>query len=105
MNVYFNATVILSIATAICAGVAAYYWFRSSRTEIGDDSDTIASIDDNPAEHILGAQADISIIRIGLRHSAKLNGIAAIWSGFAALFAALASITGALSLHLQLQSG
>ena len=52
VNVHFNATVILSIANAICAGVAACFWFRSGCTAVGEDSEIIASIDDNPAEHI-----------------------------------------------------
>ena len=100
MNVNLSATVLLSIATAVCAGFGAFYWFRSSLTDVGGDSQTIASIDDNPAEHILGAQVDIAAIRIGLRESARLNKIAAIWSGFAAFFVALASIAAALLAHV-----
>ena len=100
MNVNLSHTALLSIATAICAGVAAFYWFRSSLADVGDGSQSNASIEDNPAEHILNAQVEIAAIQIGLRHSARLNKIAAIWSAFAALFAALASIAGALSAHV-----
>jgi hypothetical protein len=97
MITHFSPSGLLSVATAVCAGVAAFYWFQSSRADLGEEFQIAASVDDNPALHIISAQADIETLRSGMRQSARLNKIAAIWSGLAAIFTALTSLAVALS--------
>lgn len=86
------AGLIASIATAICAFIASWFWYLSSRPTPEMAEPLIASIADVPAQFILGAQADIYSIRDALRESSRLNKCAAIWSALAALFGAISAV-------------
>jgi len=78
-------------ATAVCALVAARYWYLSSRPNPIFFPEPVASIDDNPAEHILGAQANIDSIYAVLVEASRLNKLASIWSAWAAALGAVAA--------------
>lgn len=66
--------------------VAAAYWFKASKTYIPD---SVASISDVPELHIYSTQ-------VAFNESSRLNSIAAIWTGVAAIFSATASVLGVL---------
>jgi hypothetical protein len=52
----------------------------------------LASIDDNPAEHIMEVQVNIYSIQAALIEASRLNKRAAIWSAIAAFMGATAAI-------------
>jgi hypothetical protein len=83
-------TKILAITFAglglIAAIIAATYWWKASKTGI---SDPAASISDVPELHILSTQ-------VAFYESSRLNSRAAIWTGFAAMLSAVASVLGVL---------
>jgi hypothetical protein len=66
--------------------VAAYYWWKASRVPI---SQSDASISDVPERYILATQ-------VAFNESSRLNGVAAIWTGAAAILSAAASVLGVL---------
>jgi hypothetical protein len=55
-----------SFATAICALIAAWYWYRSSRPAPPPSLEIYASIDDAPAQYILDARVAIDSIQLVL---------------------------------------
>ena len=83
-------TKLLAIGLAVlglCAAiVAARYWWKASRAGIPE---TNISISDVPETHILGTQ-------VAFNESSRLNSIAAIWTGAAAVLSAAASVLGVL---------
>lgn len=81
-----TAAVILAVCGFIASTVAARYWWRASRVTIAE---TVASITDVPELHIMGTQ-------VAFNESARLNQIAAIWTGVAALLSSVASVAGVL---------
>lgn len=83
---------LFSTATALCALIAAWYWCLSSRPtpELAEPSS--ASIDDNPAEHILEAQVNTYSIHAALLEASRLNKRAALWSAAAAALGGVAAI-------------
>jgi len=83
---------VLALATAVCSGFAAWYWWCSSRQKVIENEPLNPSIGDNPELHILTAQVDIGNLQSALRESSRLNKIAATWSALAAGFAAVAAI-------------
>lgn len=85
----------LALATAFCSGLAAWYWWRSSRQEIIENEELDTSITDDPAGHILSARVEIGDLQSVLRESSRLNKIAATWSALAAGFAAVAALLSA----------
>lgn len=88
------AYIVCSAATAVCALIAAGYWYLSSRPAptISEPSD--ASISDAPELHILSAQVDVCSVQAALAEVSRLNKKAAIWSAIAALFGAVTAILG-----------
>jgi hypothetical protein len=66
--------------------IAAYHWWRASRVDIPAST---ASISDVPELHILGTQ-------VAFNESSRLNQVAAIWTGAAALLSSAASVFGVL---------
>jgi len=94
MNTLRIAYIICSAATAICALVAASYWYLSSRPTPALGDPPVASISDVPELHIMSAQADVYEVQVALAEASRLNKKAAIWSAIAALFGAAAAILG-----------
>jgi hypothetical protein len=92
MNLTRLGFIVSSLATALCALVAAIYWYLSSRPAPDALETPSASISDNPEIHILGAQVDIYSIHAALAEVSRLNKHAAIWSALAALFGAIAAL-------------
>jgi hypothetical protein len=74
-----------SFATATCALIAAWYWYRSSRPAPLPSLEIFASIDDAPTQYILDARVAIDSIQVVLAETSRLNKLAAIWSAFAAV--------------------
>jgi hypothetical protein len=74
---------LIGLAAAI---VAAIYWWSASRVAIPP---TVVSISDVPELHILGTQ-------VAYNESSRLNSRAAVWTGIAALFSAIASVLSVL---------
>jgi hypothetical protein len=93
MTVRRIAFVFFTLASAACALVAALYWFRSSLPTPKTRIQITASIDDVPAQHIQGTQADIYDLHFILMKVSRLNKNASIWSGLAAIFGAAAAFT------------
>lgn len=88
--------IVCSAATAICALVAALYWYLSSRPAPTFSEIPNASISDVPELYTMSVQVDIYATRDALLEAAALNKKAAIWSASAAIFGALAAIAGIL---------
>jgi hypothetical protein len=85
---------IFAAATALAAFTAAIYWYLSGRPTPETTVPPTASISDNPAAYILGAQVNIFMIHQTLYEASRLNKKAAIWSAIAAFLGALTSILG-----------
>jgi len=81
-----------SVLSALCAFAAAWYWYRSSRPSPDIPAPPEASIDDNPALHILDAQVNTYRIQAALLETSRLNKTAAIWSAAAALWGGVAAV-------------
>jgi hypothetical protein len=79
-------SVVLAVATLGTSLMAAWYWLKSSRVDIGDVR--LPSVSDVPEAHIL--QTQVAIIQ-----SSRLNAIAAKWTGAAAVLGAITAIWGA----------
>jgi hypothetical protein len=94
MSTLRSAYIVCSAATAICALVAARYWYLSSRPAPAISDPPDASISDAPEIHILNAQVDVYAVQAALTEASRLNKKAAIWSALAALFGAAAAILG-----------
>ena len=94
MNTFRVAYIICSAATAICALIAAGYWYLSSRPTPVLNVPPEASISDVPELHIMNAQVDVYGVQAALAEASRLNKKAAIWSAVAALFGAAAAILG-----------
>jgi hypothetical protein len=88
--------VLLSFGTAAAALAAAYYMFSSSQPTPVESTEIDASISDNEALYILDARVSVDSLRSVLAESSRLNKKAAIWSGVAAIFGALAALVGLL---------
>jgi hypothetical protein len=86
------AFIACSLGTAGAALAAAYYWFRSSQPTPVESSNIPASISDNEPLFILGAGVSVDSLRAVLAESSRLNKKAALWSGVAAILAALAAL-------------
>jgi hypothetical protein len=80
-----------SALSALCAFVAAWYWFLSSRPTPQISEPPSASVEDVPALHILDAQVNTYKIQEALVEASRLNRNAAIWSACAALFGGIAA--------------
>ena len=85
-----------ALGTAACSALAAYYWYLSSRHNAVLTDPPLASISDNPEEHVLTVQVNASALQAALSESSRLNKIAATWSALAAAFATIAAILAAL---------
>lgn len=94
MRVIRVAYISCSVATAVCALIAARYWYLSSRPTPATADPPAASISDYPERHILGVQVDIYAIQASLAEVSRLNKSAARWSAIAALLGAATSILG-----------
>ena len=94
MNTFRVFYIICSALTAICALVAAAYWYLSSRPTPKLSNPPNASISDVPELHILTAQVDVYAVQEALSEASLLNKKAALWSAVAALFGAAAAILG-----------
>jgi hypothetical protein len=90
------AYIACSSTTAICALVAAVYWYLSSRPTPTLSEVPEASISDAPELYTMNAQIDVYAVRDALIEASTLNKKAAIWSAVAALFGAAAAIFGIL---------
>ena len=87
---------IISVAIgALATGiVAATYWFRSAAVPLPQFDEPVASISDAPEQHIMNAVVNVGIIQGAMNESAKLNRIAAVWTGVSALLGALTTVPG-----------
>lgn len=94
MNAFRVVYIICSASTAICALVAAAYWYLSSRPTPKLNNPPNASISDAPELHILSAQVDVYAMQEALSEASALNKKAALWSAVAALFGAVAALFG-----------
>jgi hypothetical protein len=79
-------SVALAIATFGTSLTAAWYWLKSSRVDIGDES--LPSASDVPEAHILETQ-------VAIMQSSRPNAVAAKWTGAAAVLGAMTAIRGA----------
>jgi hypothetical protein len=80
------AAIALACFRLVAAIVAAIYWWKASRVDIGSSA---ASISDVPELYILSTQA-------AFNESSRLNSRAAVWTGLAAVLSAVASVLGVL---------
>lgn len=94
MSTFRIAYIICSAATAVCALIAASYWYHLSRPTPAISEPSSASASDAPELHILNAQVDVYGVQAALAEASRLNKKAAIWSAIAALFGAAAAILG-----------
>lgn len=94
MNAPRLGYIVCSAATAVCALVAAVYWYLSSRPTPKLNNPPNASISDAPELHILSAQVDVYAVQEALSETSLLNKKAALWSAGAALFGAAAALLG-----------
>jgi len=94
INVARIAYIICSAATAICALIAAGYWYLSSLPIPVPNAPPDASISDVPELHTMNAQADVYGVQAALAEASRLNKKAAIWSAIATLFGAETAILG-----------
>jgi len=92
-NLHLLAAV-AALATAICSGFAAWYWYESSQQDAVLVESPTPSIDDAPQVHQLSTQVNVFKLQAALSESSRLNKTAAKWS---ALAAACATITAILS--------
>jgi hypothetical protein len=83
LRVFAVAFAVLGLAAAI---IAARFWWRASRVAIPNSR---ASISDVPELHIMNTQ-------VAFNESSRLNSIAAIWTGIAAVLSAAAAVVGVL---------
>lgn len=86
------AFLIASALSALCAFIAAWYWYLSSRPTPEMAESPVASIDDDPAQHIMEAQVNTYSIHVALVEASRLNKNAAIWSAGAAAFGGIAAV-------------
>jgi hypothetical protein len=93
MHLIFSA--LAALATALCSAAAAYYWWLSSLQKTVTTEPPIASISDNPEEHLLVGHVNIGALEAALRESSRLNKIAAKWSALAAGCATVAALLSA----------
>lgn len=96
MTVPRLAFILVSSSTAICALVAARYWYLSSQVPPEDVEPTDVSIDDSPALHILETQVNTDNIRAAFAEASRLNKNEAIWSAAAAVLGAIAAVLSIL---------
>jgi hypothetical protein len=80
------AAITLALLGLIEALIAARYWLKASKTYIDNP---VASISDVPELHIHSTQ-------VAFNKASQLNSVAAIWTGTAAVFSAVASVLGVL---------
>lgn len=81
-----SVAIVLALLGLGAAIIAARYWWKASRVTIPE---TAASITDVPELYIMGTQ-------VAFNESARLNQVAAIWTGIAALLSSAASVAGIL---------
>jgi hypothetical protein len=91
---HFNSA--LWIATSLCSGVAAYYWYLSSRHSAAGAKYPVAAMADNPDEHLLVTQVNSDTLQVAFVESSRLNKVAALWSALAAAFGTIAAIASAI---------
>lgn len=96
MNLHSIIVLGLSLSTAAFAGLAAYFWYKSSTQEPVCPEEPDASISDNPEQHILTALEAVYEMQAAVAESSRLNRLAAKWSAWAAAFAALTAFVGAV---------
>ncbi len=96
MSVPKLITLLCSLATSVCAIVAAVYWYLSSKEDPAPIEATEASISDYPEAHIMDTQAGVYALQIALTQASRLNKIAALWSAAAAGLGAIAAVTSTL---------
>jgi hypothetical protein len=96
MSVPKLITLLCSLATSVCAVVAAVYWYLSSKLDPAPIQATEASISDYPEAHIVDTQASVYALQVALSQASRLNKIAALWSAAAAALGAIAAVTSAL---------
>jgi hypothetical protein len=94
MNAFRVVCIVCSASTAICALVAAAYWYLSSRPRPKLNNPPNASISDAPELHILSAQVDVNALQEALSEGSLLNKKGALWSAVAALFGAAVALSG-----------
>ena len=85
-------TLVCSLATSVCAVVAAIYWYLSSKQEPIPVEGTAVSISDSPEAHIMDAQVGVYALQVALSETSRLNKIASLWSAAAASLGAIAAI-------------
>jgi len=85
-----------ALATAGASGVAAWFWFASSKVDPEEVEETEASINDYPEMHIMEAKVGVILTHSAIKESSRLNKLAATWSGAAAALGAITAIMSAL---------
>lgn len=96
VSVFRIGYIICSALTAICAFIAAVYWYLSSRPTPVLSELPHGSMSDVPELYTLNAQVDVYAVRDALIEASRLNKNAAIWSAAAAVFGGASSILGIL---------
>lgn len=96
MTSHQTATLVLGLLTAVCSGIAAWYWFLSSKQEPEKVNRTSASVDDNVPAHIGDAEAYIYAVHKAYSEASRLNKIASIWSALAAMAGAITAVIAAI---------
>lgn len=86
---------VFALATAGASGVAAWFWFASSKVNPEEVEETEASINDYPEMHIMEAKVGVILTHNAMNESSRLNKIAAAWSGVAAVLGAITAIMSA----------
>jgi hypothetical protein len=83
---------ILAVATLITAILAAVYWFQSAAVKVETVDQPTASMADAIEDHTLTAVVNMNFLRSAMNESARLNRLAAIWTGISALLVAFMTI-------------
>jgi len=96
MTPHQTVTLVLGLLTAVFSGIAAWYWYRSSKQDPIYPEPTSASVSDNVPAHLGDAEANIDAVRKAYNEASRFNKIASLWSAGAALIAALTAVAATI---------
>jgi hypothetical protein len=85
MTLHRELFLLASTTAALCALVAAVYWYLSSLPAPESPTEVTASLSYVPEQHILNAIVGIYATQAVMAKVSRLNKWASIWSGLAAL--------------------
>ncbi|WP_454917410.1 hypothetical protein [Xanthobacter sediminis] len=90
------ASIILGLASAACALVAAFFWFKASAINVVPTwaQGKPPNLMNEPLDQLLSAQGWITATAMAVHEGGKLNKVAALWSAAAAVAGAFSVLVG-----------